>query len=129
MSGSCDSGALIDAAGRRSRPADRSPASPLQTDNPREAASIEVGRGQRKQEIRPSANPRPPMKRAAIRKAPLGTSIDLSQVTCDKFFVAGVTDRITPWKGGCSRKHLSPVSLFSLIPSADSRESKERAKP
>jgi len=29
----------------------------------------------------------------------LGTPIDLSQVTCDKYVVAGVTDHITPWKG------------------------------
>jgi len=29
----------------------------------------------------------------------LGTPIDLSKVTCDKFFVAGTTDHITPWKG------------------------------
>jgi polyhydroxyalkanoate synthase subunit PhaC len=29
----------------------------------------------------------------------LGTPIDLSKVTCDKFFVAGMTDHITPWKG------------------------------
>jgi polyhydroxyalkanoate synthase subunit PhaC len=29
----------------------------------------------------------------------LGTPIDLSQVDCDKFVVAGVTDHITPWKG------------------------------
>jgi polyhydroxyalkanoate synthase len=29
----------------------------------------------------------------------LGTPIDLSKVTCDKFFVAGATDHITPWKG------------------------------
>jgi polyhydroxyalkanoate synthase len=31
--------------------------------------------------------------------AVLGTPIDLSAVTCDKFFVAGTTDHITPWKG------------------------------
>ena len=29
----------------------------------------------------------------------LGTPIDLSQVKCDKYVVAGVTDHITPWKG------------------------------
>ena len=29
----------------------------------------------------------------------LGTPIDLHQVDCDKFFVGGVTDHITPWKG------------------------------
>src|ERR1051326_3856939 len=29
----------------------------------------------------------------------LGTPIDLAEVTCDKFFVAGTTDHITPWKG------------------------------
>ena len=29
----------------------------------------------------------------------LGTPIDLSQVACDKYVVAGVTDHITPWKG------------------------------
>ncbi len=29
----------------------------------------------------------------------LGTPIDLSAVGCDKFFVAGTTDHITPWKG------------------------------
>ena len=29
----------------------------------------------------------------------LGTPIDLSQVDCDKYVVAGVTDHITPWKG------------------------------
>jgi polyhydroxyalkanoate synthase len=29
----------------------------------------------------------------------LGTPIDLLKVTCDKFFVAGTTDHITPWKG------------------------------
>ena len=29
----------------------------------------------------------------------LGTPIDLSGVTCDKYVVAGVTDHITPWKG------------------------------
>jgi polyhydroxyalkanoate synthase len=29
----------------------------------------------------------------------LGTPIDLSKVTCDKFFVAGTRDHITPWKG------------------------------
>ena len=29
----------------------------------------------------------------------LGTPIDLSDVSCDKFVVAGVTDHITPWKG------------------------------
>lgn len=29
----------------------------------------------------------------------LGTPIDLSQVSCDKYVVAGVTDHITPWKG------------------------------
>ncbi|SDR01827.1 polyhydroxyalkanoate synthase [Rhizobiales bacterium GAS113] len=28
----------------------------------------------------------------------LGTPIDLSKVSCDKFFVAGTTDHITPWK-------------------------------
>ena len=29
----------------------------------------------------------------------LGKPIDLSKVTCDKIFVAGITDHITPWKG------------------------------
>ncbi|MFM0287170.1 alpha/beta fold hydrolase [Paraburkholderia megapolitana] len=29
----------------------------------------------------------------------LGTPIDLSEVTCDKYIVAGMTDHITPWKG------------------------------
>jgi polyhydroxyalkanoate synthase subunit PhaC len=29
----------------------------------------------------------------------LGTPIDLSKVTCDKMFIAGTTDHITPWKG------------------------------
>jgi polyhydroxyalkanoate synthase subunit PhaC len=29
----------------------------------------------------------------------LGTPIDLSEVTCDKYVVAGMTDHITPWKG------------------------------
>ncbi|TKC80212.1 alpha/beta fold hydrolase [Trinickia terrae] len=29
----------------------------------------------------------------------LGTPIDLSQVKCDKYVVAGITDHITPWKG------------------------------
>jgi polyhydroxyalkanoate synthase len=29
----------------------------------------------------------------------LGTPIDLSEVKCDKYIVAGVTDHITPWKG------------------------------
>jgi polyhydroxyalkanoate synthase subunit PhaC len=29
----------------------------------------------------------------------LGTPIDLSDVTCDKYVVAGMTDHITPWKG------------------------------
>ncbi|WP_420814642.1 alpha/beta fold hydrolase [Paraburkholderia susongensis] len=29
----------------------------------------------------------------------LGTPIDLSDVTCDKYVVAGITDHITPWKG------------------------------
>ncbi|MFL9937148.1 alpha/beta fold hydrolase [Paraburkholderia sp. RL18-103-BIB-C] len=29
----------------------------------------------------------------------LGTPIDLSGVTCDKYVVAGITDHITPWKG------------------------------
>lgn len=29
----------------------------------------------------------------------LGTPIDLSQVVCDKYVVAGITDHITPWKG------------------------------
>jgi polyhydroxyalkanoate synthase len=29
----------------------------------------------------------------------LGTPIDLSEVTCDKYMVAGITDHITPWKG------------------------------
>jgi polyhydroxyalkanoate synthase len=29
----------------------------------------------------------------------LGTPIDLSQVQCDKYVVAGMTDHITPWKG------------------------------
>nr|WP_183081505.1 alpha/beta fold hydrolase [Paraburkholderia fungorum] len=29
----------------------------------------------------------------------LGTPIDLSQVKCDKYVVAGMTDHITPWKG------------------------------
>jgi len=29
----------------------------------------------------------------------LGVPIDLSRVTCDKFFVAGLTDHITSWKG------------------------------
>jgi polyhydroxyalkanoate synthase len=29
----------------------------------------------------------------------LGTPIDLSQVTCDKYVLAGTTDHITPWKG------------------------------
>jgi polyhydroxyalkanoate synthase len=28
-----------------------------------------------------------------------GTPIDLSQVDCDKYIVAGFTDHITPWKG------------------------------
>ncbi|MGF6508318.1 alpha/beta fold hydrolase [Paraburkholderia sp. 32] len=28
----------------------------------------------------------------------LGTPIDLTEVTCDKYVVAGVTDHITPWK-------------------------------
>jgi polyhydroxyalkanoate synthase len=28
----------------------------------------------------------------------LGTPIDLSKVTCDKMFIAGLTDHITPWK-------------------------------
>ena len=29
----------------------------------------------------------------------LGTPIDLSEVGCDKYVVAGITDHITPWKG------------------------------
>ncbi|MGF6479527.1 polyhydroxyalkanoate synthase [Paraburkholderia sp. JPY419] len=29
----------------------------------------------------------------------LGTPIDLSEVTCEKYVVAGMTDHITPWKG------------------------------
>ena len=29
----------------------------------------------------------------------LGTPIDLAEVTCDKYVVAGMTDHITPWKG------------------------------
>jgi polyhydroxyalkanoate synthase len=29
----------------------------------------------------------------------LGTPIDLSKVMCDKFWVAGITDHITPWPG------------------------------
>jgi len=29
----------------------------------------------------------------------LGTPIDLSAVSCDKYIVAGITDHITPWKG------------------------------
>jgi polyhydroxyalkanoate synthase len=29
----------------------------------------------------------------------LGTPIDLAEVKCDKYVVAGVTDHITPWKG------------------------------
>ena len=29
----------------------------------------------------------------------LGTPIDLSQVTCDKYVLAGATDHITPWRG------------------------------
>jgi polyhydroxyalkanoate synthase len=29
----------------------------------------------------------------------LGTPIDLSEVKCDQYVVAGVTDHITPWKG------------------------------
>ena len=29
----------------------------------------------------------------------LGTPIDLSEVHCDKYVVAGITDHITPWKG------------------------------
>jgi polyhydroxyalkanoate synthase len=29
----------------------------------------------------------------------LGTPIDLAEVTCDKYMVAGITDHITPWKG------------------------------
>ncbi|OAJ55070.1 class II poly(R)-hydroxyalkanoic acid synthase [Paraburkholderia ginsengiterrae] len=29
----------------------------------------------------------------------LGTPIDLSEVTCDKYVVAGMTDHITPWNG------------------------------
>lgn len=29
----------------------------------------------------------------------LGTPIDLSQVDCDKYVLAGITDHITPWKG------------------------------
>ncbi|SAK97020.1 Poly-beta-hydroxybutyrate polymerase [Caballeronia temeraria] len=29
----------------------------------------------------------------------LGTAIDLNDVTCDKYVVAGITDHITPWKG------------------------------
>jgi polyhydroxyalkanoate synthase len=29
----------------------------------------------------------------------LGTPIDLTDVTCDKYVVAGITDHITPWKG------------------------------
>ena len=28
-----------------------------------------------------------------------GTPIDLAEVTCDKYVVAGITDHITPWKG------------------------------
>jgi polyhydroxyalkanoate synthase len=32
--------------------------------------------------------------------AVLGTPIDLAQVSCDKYVVAGVTDHITPWQGG-----------------------------
>jgi polyhydroxyalkanoate synthase len=29
----------------------------------------------------------------------LGTPVDLQEVKCDKYFVAGTTDHITPWKG------------------------------
>jgi len=29
----------------------------------------------------------------------LGTPVDLRRVTCDKYFLAGITDHITPWKG------------------------------
>ena len=30
----------------------------------------------------------------------LGTPIDLANVSCDKYVVAGITDHITPWRGG-----------------------------
>ncbi len=35
-----------------------------------------------------------------------GTPLDLQQVDCDKFFIAGVTDHITPWKA-CYRSSLA----------------------
>lgn len=35
-----------------------------------------------------------------------GTPVDLGQVDCDKFFVAGVTDHITPWKA-CYRSAMA----------------------
>jgi polyhydroxyalkanoate synthase len=35
----------------------------------------------------------------------LGTPLDLAKVACDKFFVAGITDHITPWKGVFNTAH------------------------
>jgi polyhydroxyalkanoate synthase len=35
----------------------------------------------------------------------LGTPVDLTQVACDKYFVAGTTDHITPWKGVYQAMH------------------------
>jgi polyhydroxyalkanoate synthase subunit PhaC len=35
----------------------------------------------------------------------LGTPVDLGEVRCDKYFVAGTTDHITPWKGVYQAMH------------------------
>ena len=35
----------------------------------------------------------------------LGTPIDLSEVDCDKYVVAGITDHITPWEGVLETAH------------------------
>jgi polyhydroxyalkanoate synthase len=36
----------------------------------------------------------------------LGHPVDMSQVTMDKYFIAGITDHITPWKGVYSTMHM-----------------------
>jgi polyhydroxyalkanoate synthase len=49
----------------------------------------------------------------------LGTSVDMSAVTCDTYVVAGITDHITPWKA-CyqSRSVLSGTNMTFVLSSS-----------
>ncbi len=61
----------------------------------------------------------------------LGVPIDVSQIACDKFIVAGLTDHITPWRDGYrmarARRHKRIRAQFRR-PYPDADQSGRRRK-